>query len=327
MRIATNNTAKGRLRGSIGLINMAAPARPRRIARVHRFNLNAVFAPDVTDFGEQRRERPAVVNQPLFLRHPDPRSDALIAAFVPCGLKIAALFESSLSNVFDAAAFENLSSVDRGDSDDAGVDADYLLAFRIGNLSRRDHVQVPYPAFAGYVGRRLDLPGSIEVLPVIVGENQTDSDSAIKRRQRGVFLIKFHRQGPRGVANCGGVFPAVMLFFVSLIGFRNYVAGRANEIGRKLRQFAHILISDMVKGHRVKDFLLKSDFGSVIERDYISFLRLGKRARILLSHLKLYLQRDSHLHTGVLYYLSCWHCKRGLRSAKPTRNADFLCQL
>jgi hypothetical protein len=42
-----------------------------------------------------------------------------------------------------------------------------------------------------------------------------------------------------------------------------------------------------------------------------------------LSHLKLYLQRDSHLHTGVLYYLSCWHCKRGLRSAMPISSASY----
>src|SRR5262245_58239350 len=151
---------------------------------------------------------------------------------------------------------------------------------------------------------------------MVFGEYQADSDSTLKRGQRGVLLINLHRQRPGVISHRRRFFPAVMFFFISLVSFRHLIAGRADENARKLRQFAHILIGDVVKGHRAKDFLLESDVGRVIEGDYISLLRLGKRARTLFSRNKFYLQSDSRLHTGVLYYLSCWHCKRGLRSAK-----------
>jgi hypothetical protein len=49
--------------------------------------------------------------------------------------------------------------------------------------------------------------------------------------------------------------------------------------------------------------------------------------RDLLGCLKFYLQRDSRLHIGVLYHVKGWYCMRGLRFARPPRNADFLCRI
>jgi hypothetical protein len=109
-------------------------------------------------------------------------------------------------------------------------------------------------------------------------------------------------------------------------GTRNYVASGANEIGWKFSKLSYVLISDVVKRDRVKDLLVKGKLRSVIERDHIGSLRLTKSLRGLLGSLKFYLQRESCLHKGKLSHVT-WQCKRGLRYAKPPRNADFLCRL
>jgi len=75
--MATTNTNKNSLALAIGGVAVSAfVARLRCVAGVNRFNLDAVFAPDVTDLRKERRERPSVVNQSLLLRNPDSRSDA-----------------------------------------------------------------------------------------------------------------------------------------------------------------------------------------------------------------------------------------------------------
>ncbi len=178
MRITTDNTAKRGLRGAVGLVHVATPTSTRRVARVNRFNLNAVLAGDVLHFGEQRREGPSVHDQSLLFGAFDPCADAfqvfnrnrpginfqgfvsdlvrhipeqpinaallfarqpfqkpsLIAALVPCGLKIAALFESALSNVLDNSAVESFTSINRGNANDARINADHTFALRIGNV-------------------------------------------------------------------------------------------------------------------------------------------------------------------------------------------------
>src|SRR5262245_23647994 len=49
---------------------------------------------------------------PLFSRQPF-QEPSLVSALVPCGLKIAALFESAHSNVFYISALENLAGTGR----------------------------------------------------------------------------------------------------------------------------------------------------------------------------------------------------------------------
>ena len=63
----------------------------------------------------------------LFARQPF-QKPPLIAALAPCGLKIAALFESALSNVFDNSAFKNLASAGRDDANDTRINADHTIA-------------------------------------------------------------------------------------------------------------------------------------------------------------------------------------------------------
>src|SRR6266511_2458278 len=75
MRIATDDAAKRRLRGSVGLVHVPAAALARRVPGVNRFNLNAVFARNVRDLQEEGRERPPVVNQSLLLRDSDSGPD------------------------------------------------------------------------------------------------------------------------------------------------------------------------------------------------------------------------------------------------------------
>ncbi len=175
--MATANTIKNTLALPVsGVAVTALVTSPGRVAGVNRFDPDAMFAPDVPNFGEQRRERPPVVNQPLLFGDSDPRPNALkifdhyrpragfqgfvhdlvghvpeqpidrsllfarqpfqepslVSALVPCGLKIAALFESALSNVLDNSALENLPSADRGDPDDTRIDADPRLTLRSG---------------------------------------------------------------------------------------------------------------------------------------------------------------------------------------------------
>ena len=216
MRIATNNTAKSRLRGSVGFIHMSAATSARRVPGINRFNLNAMSARNVRHLQEERGERPSVVNQSLLLRNFDSRPDALkvfdnyrprasfqglvndlvghipeqplnrsllfarqpfqepslVAALVPCGLKIAALFKSALSNVFDNSALESFARVDRGNANDAGINADHLRLRRIGNVFCGDQMQIPGSAFARDAGRRFNLPRPVEILPVVIGEDQ-----------------------------------------------------------------------------------------------------------------------------------------------------------
>jgi len=67
----------------------------------------------------------------LFARQPFQKS-SLIATLVPCGLKIAALFESALSGLFNRSALESLSGIDGGDPNNTRIDADHGLTLRIG---------------------------------------------------------------------------------------------------------------------------------------------------------------------------------------------------
>src|SRR5262252_2583883 len=76
---------------------------------------------------------------PLFSRQPF-QEPSLVSALVPCGLKIAALFESALSNVFDISALENLAGTGRGDSDNTRIHADRHFALRIRNILSDDQV-------------------------------------------------------------------------------------------------------------------------------------------------------------------------------------------
>jgi hypothetical protein len=262
----------------------------------------------------------------LFARQPL-QEPSLISALVPCGLKIAALFESALSNVLNNSALKNLAGAGRGDADDARIYADARITIRVGNIFCNDQMQIPDSTFVGDCGCRLDPPRPAEILPVIVREDQVKSDSAAESSQRGVFLIEFDCQGSSVVPHRRCLFPPVMFVFISLVGFRNHVASRANEVGRKFRHFPYVSIGDVVKRDRANDFLLEGNVRGVVERNCVGFLSLGDRLRNLLSCLKFYLQRDSYPHLGNIYHLAYWYCKRGLRYAKPSRNADFLCRL
>ena len=119
----------------------------------------------------------------------------------------------------------------------------------------------------------------------------------------------------------------MMFFFVPLVRLRNHAASGASEIGGKFSYLSHVPISDVVKRDRIKDFLLKGDLRSVIERDHVGLLCLRKKLRSLPGRLKFYLQRDSRLHICVICPVNHWYCKRGLRYANPPRNADFLFRL
>jgi hypothetical protein len=367
----TTNTNKNGLALAIGFVAVPAlMASPGRVASLYRLHSDAVFARNVRNFQEQRRERPAVLNQSLFFSDFDsasnafevfdgyrPRADfqgfvhdsirhipeqpfdrsflfarqplqepSLVTALVPCGLKISALFESSLSNVFDNSTFENLACTGRGDTDNPRIDADTRIALRLGNIPGDDQMQIPDSTFAGDCGCWLDFPGSVEILPMVVRENQLDSGSAVKRSESGVFLLKFDGQGSGVVAHRRCLFPSVMLVFISLVGLRRHIASRANEIGRKFRRLSYIPIGDVVKRDGVEDFFLESNRRSVIERYHVSFLSLGQRLRSLCGRLKFYLQRKGYLHISGLYQVNRYG-KRGLRFARPPRNADFLRRL
>jgi hypothetical protein len=124
----------------------------------------------------------------LFARQPF-QEPSLVSALVPCGLKIAALFESALSNVLDNSALENLAGAGCGDTDDTGIDANCSVALRVGNILCNDQMQIPDLTFAGDGASRLNFPRSVEVLPVVARKDQVDSNSACKRGQRGVLLI------------------------------------------------------------------------------------------------------------------------------------------
>jgi hypothetical protein len=259
----------------------------------------------------------------LFARQPL-QEPSLISALVPCGLKIAALFESALSNVLDNSALENLACAGCGDADDTRIYADARVTIRVGNIFCNDQMQIPDSTFMGDCSCRLVPPRPAEILPVVVGEDQVKLDSAAESSQRGVFLIEFDCQRSSVVPHRRGIFPPVMFVFISLVRFRNHVASRANEVGRKLRHFPYASIGDVVKRHRAKDVLLEGNVRGVVERHCVCFLSLGERLRNLLSYLKLYLQRDSYSHVGNIYHLTYRYCNRVLRYAKPTRNADFL---
>jgi len=184
MRIAANNTAKRRLRGSVGLIHMPTATRARCITSINRFNLDATLAGHVPDLCEHRCERPSVHDQSLLFGAFDPCADAfevfngnrpgghfqgftnnpvghipeqpinrsllfarqpfqepsLVAALVPCGLKIAALFESALSNMFDRPAVESFAGVDSSNADDTRIDTDYAITLRVRNALGDDQV-------------------------------------------------------------------------------------------------------------------------------------------------------------------------------------------
>src|SRR6266508_1802868 len=301
--MTTANTFENTLTLPVGAVAMPAfVASLGRVTSVCRFNLDAVFTGDMPDFGKERRERPSVVDQ-------------------------SALFESALSNVLDNSALENLAGAGCGDTDDTGIDANCSVALRVGNILCNDQMQIPDLTFAGDGASRLNFPRSVEVLPVVARKDQVDSNSACKRGQRGVLLIDLYCQRAGVVSHRRRVFPSVVDGLISLVSFRHNAAGRANEIGGELCQLTHVLISDVVKSDGVKYLLLKGDIRGVVERNCVGFLSLRKRLRGLLGCLKFYLQCNSRLHMGNLYYLTYWYCKRGLRYAKPTRNAKFLCRL
>jgi len=261
----------------------------------------------------------------LFARQPF-QEPSLASALVPCGLKIAALFESALSNVLDNSALENLARAGRGYTNDPGIDANARITLRVWNILCNNQMQIPDSTFARDCGRWLDFPRPVEILPVIVGEDQLNSGSALKRAQRGVLLIESDCQRSSVVSHRRCLFPSVALIFFSLVNFRNYIASGANKISRKFRHLAHITISKVVKRDRIKDFLLKGNLRSVIEGYDIGFLRLRKRQRSLFIRLKFYLQRKSRLHIRRLISLNLVLQKR-IALRKASRNADFLCRL
>src|SRR5262249_25256094 len=79
---------------------------------------------------------------PLFSRQPF-QEPSLVSALVPCGLKIAALFESALSNVFDISALENLAGTGRGDSDNTRIHADARFGGQIRIFLSVERVKNP----------------------------------------------------------------------------------------------------------------------------------------------------------------------------------------
>ena len=266
------------------------------------------------------------INRPLLFARQPFQEPSLASALVPCGLKIAALFESALSNVLDYSALENLAGTGRGYTNDPGIHTNARITLSVWNILCDDQMQIPDSPLARDCGRRLDFPRPVEILPVVIGEDQVNSDSAAKRGQRGVLLIEFYCQRSSVVSHRRCLFPSVALFFFSLVSFRNYIASGANEIGGKLCHLSYVTISDVVKRDRVKGLLLEGNLRSVIEGDHIRFLRIGKRLRSLFSHLKFYLQRESRVHIGRLISLNPVLQKR-IALAKPPRNADFLCRL
>jgi hypothetical protein len=266
------------------------------------------------------------INRPLLFARQPFQEPSLASALVPCGLKIAALFESALSNVLDYSALENLAGTGRGYTNDPGIHTNARITLSVWNILCEDQMQIPDSPLARDCGRRLDFPRPVEILPVVIGEDQINSDSAANRGQRGVLLIEFYCQRSSVVSHRRCLFPSVALFFFSLVCFRNYIASGANEIGGKRCHLSYVTISDVVKRDRVKGLLLKGNLRSVIEGDHIRFLRIGKGLRSLFSHLKFYLQRESRLHIGRLISLKPVLQKR-IALAKPPRNADFLCRL
>src|SRR6266508_4209892 len=183
----------------------------------------------------------------LFARQPF-QEPSLVSALVPCGLKIAALFESALSNVLDNSALENLPGADRGDPDDTRIDADPRLTLRVGNIFSGDQMQIPCATFAKDRGSRFDLPRPVEILPVVVGENQIDSNSHVEGRESGKFLPDLNRQGAGVVTHRRRFFPAVVNSLIALVRLRDDTAGGTDEIRRQFRQLPHVSIGDVVKG-------------------------------------------------------------------------------
>ena len=156
---------------------------------------------------------------------------------MPCGLKIAALFESALSNVLDNSALENLARAGRGDTNDPRIDANARTTLRVWNILCSNQMQIPDSTFARDCGRWLDFPRPVEILPVIVGEDQVNSGSALKRAQRGVLPDRVLTVSVRASYRIAAVsFHRWRLVFFSLVSFRNYIASGANKISRKFRQ-------------------------------------------------------------------------------------------
>ena len=206
--------------------------------------------------------------------------------------------------------------------------------------SRREFLQSSTLATAAFISSKADrcerpsvhdqslLFGAFDPCAdaLVVGENQVNPGSAVKRGQRGVLLVEFDCQRASAISHRRCFLPSVALFFVSFVRLCDHIASGADEISRKLRDVSHVPIGDVVKSDRVKDLLLEGDLRSVIEGYYIGFLRLRKRLRGFIGCLKFYLQRESYLHIGKLNQV-IRYCKRGLRYAKPSRNADLLCRL
>src|SRR5262245_7582174 len=291
MRIAANNTAKRRLRGSVRLVHMPTATPARCIPSINRFNLDAALAGHVPDLGEQRCERPSVHDQSLLFGAFDPCADAsevfnrncpgghfqgftnnpvghipeqpinrsllfarqpfqepsLVAALVLCGLKIAALFESALSNMFDRPAVESFAGVDSSNADDTRIDADHAITLRVRNAPGDDQVQIPDSTFAGNRSRWFNFPFPVEVLPMVVGENQVNPGSAVKRGQRGVLLVEFDCQRSGVISHRRCFLPSVTLFFVSFVRLRDHIASGANEICWKLSDVSHVPIGNVMK--------------------------------------------------------------------------------
>src|SRR5262245_51868426 len=76
--MAATDTNKDSLALAIGGVAVSTfVARLGCVACVHRFDLDAAFAPDVFDLGKQRREWPSVMNQSLLFRNFNSRPNTL----------------------------------------------------------------------------------------------------------------------------------------------------------------------------------------------------------------------------------------------------------
>src|SRR5262249_31544195 len=136
------------------------------------------------------------------------------------------------SNVLDNSAVESFTGIDRGNANDARINADHTFALRIGNVLCDDQMQIPDSTFAGDCGSRLDLLRPVEILSVIVGENQIDSHSTVERSQRGEFLIEFNRERPGVITHRGCFFPAMRRLFVAFVSLRPPRCGQSKQDSR-----------------------------------------------------------------------------------------------
>jgi len=169
----------------------------------------------------------------LFARQPF-QEPSLVSALVPCGLKIAALFESALSNVFDNSALENFAGTGRGYTNYSGIHTNARTTLSVWNILCDDQMQIPDSTFARDCGRWLDFPRPVEILLVVIGEDQLNSGSAVKSTQRSVLLIEFDCQGSSVVSHRRSLFPTMALFFFSLVCFPTMLRAEQTRLAGSL---------------------------------------------------------------------------------------------